>query len=66
LEAIKQKLTEVGLDAEVNGREKHLYSIYTKMVEQAFYHFRKVLDIYGFPRSGQRYSFVLCRIRHAA
>ena len=47
LEAIKQKLTEVGLDAEVNGREKHLYSIYTKMVDKHL-SFSEVLDIYGF------------------
>jgi len=47
LEAIKQKLTEVGLDAEVNGREKHLYSIYTKMVDKQL-SFSEVLDIYGF------------------
>ena len=47
LEAIKQKLAEVGLDAEVNGREKHLYSIYTKMVDKHL-SFSEVLDIYGF------------------
>lgn len=47
LEAIDLKLKEVGLDAEVNGREKHLYSIYTKMVDKHL-SFSEVLDIYGF------------------
>ncbi len=47
LEAINLKLKEVGLDAEVNGREKHLYSIYTKMVDKHL-SFSEVLDIYGF------------------
>lgn len=47
LHAIEQKLNEAGLDAEVNGREKHLYSIYKKMVEKHL-SFSEVLDIYGF------------------
>lgn len=47
LEAIKIKLKEVGLDAEVTGREKHLYSIYSKMLEKHL-SFSEVLDIYGF------------------
>ena len=47
LEAIDIKLKESGLDAEVTGREKHLYSIYMKMVEKHL-SFSEVLDIYGF------------------
>lgn len=47
LEAIDIKLKESGLDAEVTGREKHLYSIYMKMVEKQL-SFSEVLDIYGF------------------
>jgi len=47
LEAISQKLKEVHLEAEVTGREKHLYSIYNKMVEKHL-SFSEVLDIYGF------------------
>lgn len=47
LDAIKQKLQEAGLDAKVSGREKHLYSIYSKMVEKHL-SFSEVLDIYGF------------------
>lgn len=47
LEAINLKLNEAGVDAEVTGREKHLYSIYMKMVEKHL-SFTEVLDIYGF------------------
>jgi len=47
LDAINLKLKEVGLDAEVTGREKHLYSIYMKMVDKHL-SFSEVLDIYGF------------------
>ncbi|PXW89657.1 GTP pyrophosphokinase [Nitrosomonas sp. Nm84] len=47
LDAIDLKLKEVGLDAEVTGREKHLYSIYMKMVDKHL-SFSEVLDIYGF------------------
>lgn len=45
--AIKLRLQEAGLDIEVNGREKHLYSIYKKMAEKHLT-FSEVLDIYGF------------------
>ena len=45
--AIKHRLKESGLNAEVNGREKHLYSIYKKMAEKQLT-FSEVLDIYGF------------------
>jgi GTP diphosphokinase / guanosine-3',5'-bis(diphosphate) 3'-diphosphatase len=47
LEAIKQRLKTSGLDAEVSGREKQLYSIYKKMAEKHLT-FSEVLDIYGF------------------
>ncbi len=47
LEAITLKLQDAGLDAAVSGREKHLYSIYSKMVEKHLT-FSEVLDIYGF------------------
>ncbi|MCO6428526.1 bifunctional (p)ppGpp synthetase/guanosine-3',5'-bis(diphosphate) 3'-pyrophosphohydrolase [Nitrosomonas communis] len=47
LEAIKHRLEDAGLDAIVAGREKHLYSIYKKMVEKHL-SFSEVLDIYGF------------------
>ncbi|MXS82040.1 RelA/SpoT family protein [Nitrosomonas oligotropha] len=47
LDAINLKLKEAGLDADVTGREKHLYSIYMKMVEKRL-SFSEVLDIYGF------------------
>ena len=47
LEAIKHKLSDSGIEASVNGREKHLYSIYKKMQEKHLT-FSQVLDIYGF------------------
>jgi GTP pyrophosphokinase len=47
LDAIKQRLKTSGLDAEVSGREKQLYSIYKKMAEKHLT-FSEVLDIYGF------------------
>ncbi len=47
LEAIKQRLPEAGIEAEVSGREKHIYSIYKKMLEKNL-SFSQVLDIYGF------------------
>ena len=47
LDAIKQRLKTAGLDAEVTGREKQLYSIYKKMAEKHLT-FSEVLDIYGF------------------
>jgi GTP pyrophosphokinase len=47
LDAIRQRLKAAGLDAEVNGREKQLFSIYKKMVEKHLT-FSEVLDIYGF------------------
>lgn len=46
-EAVRTALPAAGLDAEVSGREKSLYGIYKKMVEQKK-SFSDVLDIYGF------------------
>jgi GTP pyrophosphokinase len=47
LDAIKQRLPEAGIEAQVTGREKHIYSIYKKMHEKNL-SFSQVLDIYGF------------------
>lgn len=46
-DAVNIALPAAGIEAEVKGREKSLYSIYTKMVEQKK-SFSDVLDIYGF------------------
>jgi GTP diphosphokinase / guanosine-3',5'-bis(diphosphate) 3'-diphosphatase len=47
LEAIKQRLTEMQIEAEISGREKHLYSIYQKIAEKTGT-FSQIFDIYGF------------------
>src|SRR6266581_889085 len=47
LEATRKRLPEFGIEAEVMGREKHLYGIYRKMREKHL-SFSEVLDIYGF------------------
>jgi GTP pyrophosphokinase len=47
LEAIRQRLEESHIKAEVRGREKHLYGIYQKMQSKSLA-FSQVLDIYGF------------------
>jgi GTP diphosphokinase / guanosine-3',5'-bis(diphosphate) 3'-diphosphatase len=47
LEAIKHKLAEAHIEAEVSGREKHLFSIYKKMAEKTGT-FSQIFDIYGF------------------
>jgi len=47
LEAIKQRLAEMHIEAEITGREKHLYSIYQKIAEKTGT-FSLVFDIYGF------------------
>ena len=44
--AVKSKLAEAGIAAAVSGREKHLYSIYRKMIEKHL-SFSEVHDIYG-------------------
>jgi guanosine-3',5'-bis(diphosphate) 3'-pyrophosphohydrolase len=46
LEAIRSKLAEAGIPAIVNGREKHVYSTYKKMLEKQL-SFSEVHDIYG-------------------
>ena len=46
LEAIRERLAQAGVEATVTGREKHIYSIYKKMVEKQL-SFSQVLDIYG-------------------
>ena len=45
--ALEDRLPQWGISAEVQGREKHLYGIYRKMVEKQL-SFSQVLDIYGF------------------
>src|SRR5688572_15941312 len=47
LEGIRRKLKSAGVDAHVQGREKHLYGIYRKMREKHLT-FAQVLDVYGF------------------
>jgi len=47
LEQIKARLAESGIEAAVTGREKHIYSIYRKMIEKHL-SFSEVHDIYGF------------------
>jgi len=45
--AIKARLAEAGVAAAISGREKHIYSIYRKMIEKHL-SFSEVHDIYGF------------------
>ena len=47
LEAIRQRLSILRIEAEVTGREKNIYSIYKKMQSKSLA-FSEVLDIYGF------------------
>lgn len=47
LESIKKQLKAFNIEAEVSGREKHLYSVYKKMTSKAT-PFSQVYDIYGF------------------
>lgn len=46
-DSIKQSLDSAELHAEVIGREKHLYSIYSKMRANRK-HFSEIMDVYGF------------------
>ncbi len=46
-DAIRQRLGENNIHAEVKGREKHVYGIYQKMQAKSLA-FSQVLDIYGF------------------
>lgn len=47
LESIKKQLADAGIEADVEGREKHLYSIYRKMTGKTI-KLSQVSDIYGF------------------
>lgn len=44
---IEARISESGIQAEVSGREKHLYSIYRKMLNKELM-FNEVMDIYAF------------------
>ncbi|MBE0366364.1 bifunctional GTP diphosphokinase/guanosine-3',5'-bis pyrophosphate 3'-pyrophosphohydrolase [Pseudoalteromonas sp. MMG013] len=44
---IESRLKESGIEASVSGREKHLYSIYRKMLNKELL-FNEVMDIYAF------------------
>jgi len=46
-DALRARLTEVGIEAEVFGREKHLYSIYRKMSAKRR-SFDDMVDVFGF------------------
>lgn len=46
-ESIKQRLNDSEIEADVTGREKHLYSIYKKMSGKTIT-FSQIYDIYGF------------------
>jgi len=46
-DAIERRLREEGLEGEVLGREKHLYSLYRKMQRRGL-SFSEVLDVYAF------------------
>ncbi len=45
--ALRLRLVEDGLEGDVEGREKHLYSIYKKMLEKKL-PFNEVVDVYAF------------------
>ena len=47
MSAVQTRLTESNIEAEVVGREKHLYSIYRKMLNKELM-FNEVMDIYAF------------------
>ena len=47
LEGIKQRLADANIEADVKGREKHLYSVYRKMLNKGLT-LDKIHDIYGF------------------
>lgn len=47
LDSIKQQLIGLNIEAEVSGREKHLYSVYKKMAGKTT-SFSQIYDIYGF------------------
>ena len=47
LDAIRRRLRSAGIEAEVQGRQKHLYSIYRKMRDKHLT-FAQVHDVFGF------------------
>ncbi|MCB1886425.1 MAG: bifunctional (p)ppGpp synthetase/guanosine-3',5'-bis(diphosphate) 3'-pyrophosphohydrolase [Rhodocyclaceae bacterium] len=47
LDCLEERLPQWGIAADIQGREKHIYGIYRKMVEKNL-SFSQVLDIYGF------------------
>lgn len=47
LESLEAKLKDAGIEAEVSGREKNIYSIYKKMAGRTNA-FSQIYDIYGF------------------
>jgi len=47
LASLEERLPQWGIAADIQGREKHIYGIYRKMVEKNL-SFSQVLDIYGF------------------
>lgn len=47
LDAIKERLNEVDIEADVKGRQKHLYSVYRKMASKGSA-LDQIHDIYGF------------------
>jgi len=47
LESIRRRLRSSGIEAEVHGRQKHLYSIYSKMRDKHLT-FAQVHDVFGF------------------
>ncbi len=47
MDAIRIKLKDAGIQARVRGREKHIFSIYTKMVRKEL-QFNEIMDVYAF------------------
>lgn len=47
LESIRQRLDEVNIPGRVLGREKHIFSIYNKMVRKEL-QFNEIMDVYAF------------------
>jgi len=46
IDVLQKKLKEAGIEAEVSGRPKHIYSIYTKMLRKKV-DFDRIYDIHG-------------------
>ncbi len=65
LEAIRQRLAEFDIQADVTGREKDIYSIYKKMQSKSLA-FAEVLDIYGFRVLVNDFACLLCGAGRAA